>query len=250
MWYDTVSEFLKRVFGFLAVGTSFRLRNVKMSEDGSSSEEEDGSDLKKPPIKVAFAPSRSRLVKDEKYRSTTVFSRFRSTVSSPSKSSIVTYFGTEGGEYVEAEEEITDDELYMWTESDLPDVFVLGTDDEDETAEFAREDFTDVFTDIGEVVQDDALIRPNLAFGDQQTHADEQEISDFTLLEPDHPQMRRFQEALRECHEAKNNELLLKINEIVNLLKKKKAEKEEIAVNLNYLQVTSMCFFNHTLKLH
>ena len=238
----TVFEFLNKVFGLSAVGASFHLRNAKMSEDGSSSGEEDGSDSKKPPAKVVFAPTRSRLLKDEKYRSATVFTRFRSNVSSPSKSSDVPYFGTEEEEYVEAEEEVTDDELYMWTESDLPDVFLLGTDDEDETAMLATEDPTDVLTDIREM-EDDALIRPDLAFGDQQTLADEQEISDFTLLEPDHPQMRRFQEALKECHEAKNNELLLRIKEIGNLLKKQRAEKEEIAVHLNYLQVISLFFW-------
>ncbi|ESO04714.1 hypothetical protein HELRODRAFT_172389 [Helobdella robusta] len=105
---------------------------------------------------------------------------------------------------------------------DIPDIPIETDEEEDE-----EENDEKLVTKSSEA----STISPNAEVVGRQ-----QETSDFTLLDPDHPQMDRFQEALREQYEKKNGELIIEMMEANNCLKKKKEEKTEMALYLRYLQ--------------
>ena len=55
---------------------------------------------------------------------------------------------------------------------------------------------------------------------------------EFVVLDPDHPQMQKFQKSLKELLVKKISQLSIEIRELNELLKRKKIEREDIGVQL------------------
>lgn len=55
---------------------------------------------------------------------------------------------------------------------------------------------------------------------------------EFIVLDPDHPQMQKFQKSLKELLDKKTSQLSIEIRELNELMKRKKIEREDIGVQL------------------